>query len=235
MEDTITRYKGTQRLQLLLETLHTLRVATRRAVVKNRLPAGGQVNNYVPFCYVWPSDQNSPLYMTLGSHILVRHFGNSHVCIHKVIRKVATPFTALQNAAPSISGDNELLPRIPLVALVGFPGCSSWEISIIPILQLARAAQVTWANSVVVTPDISDICITDTYETRKACQILTVKKEGVINRLQWKFLHQNRLGLLQSQSSFRSHVTWLRTVCYILFCYQLQRPESTFSSQKFHG
>ena len=57
-----------------------------------------------------------------GSRILVSHFGNSHVCIHKVIRTVATPFTALQNAAPStsISGDNELLLRIPLHELVSF-------------------------------------------------------------------------------------------------------------------
>jgi hypothetical protein len=36
------------------------------------------------------------------------------------------------------------------------------------------------------------------------------KIAGVINGLHWKFLHQNRLRLLESQSSFRPHVIWLR-------------------------
>jgi hypothetical protein len=173
--------------------------------------------------------------MTFWRRILVRKFGNSHVCTHKVIRTVATPFIALQKAAPSISGDNELLLRIPLDALVGFPGCSSWEISIILMLKLAQAVQVTWANHVMVTPDIGDICITNTRKTRTACQILTVRKQGVINMFQQKFHHQNRLGLLVFRSSFRPHVIWLQTVGYTLFWYQLQHAESALTSQQLHG
>ena len=69
-----------------------------------------------------------------------------------------------------------------------------------------RAAQVTWSNRVVVTPDKGNICLTDKHETRRACQMLTVKKRGVINKLKRKFLHQNKLGLLESQSTFRLHV-----------------------------
>jgi len=37
----------------LEEILHTLCVATRRAVVKNRLPSSRRVHGYVPFCYIW--------------------------------------------------------------------------------------------------------------------------------------------------------------------------------------